>query len=333
MPTVSISNVFQRLAARQIDPLYLFFGDEPYLMQEYTASCTDQILGTAPRDFNCDVFTATNDHLQETLSLAKTLPIMSDYRVLVLHDIHKLRKGEVHELETYAASPSQTTALICTTTSTTPQKALPQFFRQAVVVECKRLAGSPLRNWITRFIEQQGYRIAPAAVQAFLQDQQNDLWTLKRELEKLCTYCGDKREIGLAEIREVCQPIQLHSIFALTDAIGSRQIGRAFSLIDSLIQQGEPPLVIFSMMVRHVRLLWSVKELERQDEKVNQIAKTLRLPPRVCQQIANQCRLFSPQRLQELYRTILKADLAFKTTNKPPKAILEELTLLLCSEP
>jgi DNA polymerase-3 subunit delta len=125
----------------------------------------------------------------------------------------------------------------------------------------------------------------------------------------------------------------MHSIFALTDAIGTRQIGQAFSLIDRLIQQGEPPLVIFSMMVRHVRLLWSVKGLLQQGENASQMAKTLRLPSRVCQQIANQCKLFSTQRLQELYRTILKADLAFKTTNKPPKAILEDLTLLLCSEP
>jgi len=333
MPTVPITNVFQRLAARQIDPLYLFFGDETYLMQEYTAACTNRILATAPRDFNYDVFTLANDHLHEILSLAKTLPIMSEHRVLVLHDIHKLRKGEVRELEAYAASPSPTTALLCTTANPTPQKALPQFFRRAVVVECKRLEGLPLRNWITRDIEQQGYRITPEAVQAFLQDQQNDLWTLKCELEKLCTYCGDKMEIGLAEIREICQPIQMRSIFALTDAIGSHQIGQAFALIDSLIQQGEPPLVIFSMMVRHVRLLWSAKGLGMQGESVSRIAKTLRLPHRVCQQITNQCKLFSTQRLQELYRTILKADLAFKTTNKPPKAILEELTLLLCSKP
>lgn len=333
MPTVSITKVFQRLASGQVDPLYLFFGDETYLMQEYIASCTNQILAAAPRDFNYDAFTLTNDHLHETLSLAKTLPIMSEHRVLVLHDIHKLRKGEVRELEAYAASPSPTTALICSTASTTPQKVLPQFFRQAVAVECKRLAGPQLRSWITRFIEQQGYDIAPEAAHVFLQDQQHDLWTLKRELEKLCTYCGDKREIGLAEIHEVCQPIQMHSIFALTDAIGSHQIGQAFALIDSLIQQGEPPLVIFSMMVRHVRLLWSVKGLAQQGENINQMAKTLRLPPRVCQQIANQCKLFSSQRLQALYGTIVKADLAFKTTNKPPKAILEDLTLLLCSAP
>lgn len=333
MPTFSISKALQRLDSGQIDPLYLFYGEETYLLQEYTASCANQILGTAPRDFNYDVFTASSDHLNETLSLAKTLPIMSTHRVLVLHDIHKLRKAEVRELDAYAVSPSASTALICTTDSTTPQKTLPQFFRQAVAIECKRLEGSQLRRWTTRFIERQGYRITPEAVHAFLQDQQNDLWTLKPELEKLCTYCGNKREIGLTEIHEICQPIQMHSIFALTDAIGSRQIGQAFSLIDRLIQQGEPPLVIFSMMVRHVRLLWSIKGLGQQGENVGQIAKKLRLPLRVCQQIASQCQLFSSKRLRELYQAILKADLAFKTTNKPPKSILEDLTLLLCSEP
>ncbi len=333
MSSVSITKVFQRLTSGHVDPMYLFFGDETYLIHHYTASCIDQILGTAPRDFNYDVFTASGDNLIEALSLAKTLPIMANYRVLVLHDIHKLRKSEVQEIESYATSPSETTALICTATGSTLQKSFPQAWRQAMVIECKRLEGVHLRKWATTFIEQQGYTITAEALNGFLHDQQNDLWALKREIEKLCTYSGDRREIGVTEIEEICQPIQMHSIFSLTDAIGSQQIGQAFSLIDSLIQQGEPPLVIFSMIVRHVRLLWSAKGLSLQGENTSQMAKTLRLPPQVCRQITRQCKSFSLQHLQKLYRTIVQADLTFKTTTKSPKSILEDLILSLCSKP
>jgi DNA polymerase-3 subunit delta len=333
MPNVSITKVFQRLASGHVDPIYLFFGDETYSIHQYTASCIDQILGAAPRDFNYDSFTVSGDNLLEALSLAKTLPIMSNYRVLVLHDIHKLRKSEVREIESYAASPSETTALICTATGNTWQKSFPQARRQAMVVECKRLEGTQLRKWVTTFIEQQGYTITAEAIHGFLHEQQNDLWTLKREIEKLCTFCGERKEIGVTEVQEICQPIHVHSIFSLTDAIGAQQIGKAFSLIDNLIQQGEPPLVIFSLIVRHVRLLWSAKGLSQQGKNIGQMAKTLRLPPQVCRQLTSQCKSFSLQHLQRLYKTIVEADLAFKTTTKPPKFVLEDLILALCSEP
>lgn len=333
MPHVSITKVFQRIASGQVDPIYLFFGDETYLIHQYATSCIDQILGDAPRDFNYDSFTASGDNLFEALSLAKTLPIMSNYRVLVLHDIHKLRKSEVREIESYAGAPSETTALICTATGNALQKSFPHAQRQVMVIECKRLEGIQLRKWATTCIEQQGYTITAEALHGFLHEQQNDLWALKREIEKLCTFCGKKREIGAAEVQEVCQPIHIYSIFSLTDAIGARQIGQAFALIDNLIQQGEPPLVIFSMIVRHIRLLWSAKGLGQQGKNISQMAKTLRLPPQICRQLDRQCKSFSLRHLRNLYKTIVEADLAFKTTTKSPKSVLEDLVLALCSEP
>ncbi len=333
MPLISFAKALQRITNRQVDPLYLIFGEEPYLLQEYTTTCIDRMLGSAPRDFNCDVLTATSETLPEALSLAHTLPMMATHRVVVLHEINQLRKAERHALETYAEQPSETTALICTTMEPEPRKLLPQFWHHAVAIECKRLEGSQLRNWVTRSVEEQGNTITAEAVHGFLRDQQNDLWTLKREIEKLCTYAGDKQAISLAEVQEVCQPIQMHSIFALTDAVGMRQIGQAFSVIDGLLHQGEPPLVIFSMIVRHLRLLWSLKELVGKGENANDSAKTLRLPMRVCRQLASQCRQFSGQRLHQLYTMALEADVAFKTTNKPPKAVLEDLILTLCTEP
>jgi DNA polymerase-3 subunit delta len=330
MPSLPGAKLLQRLANGQIDPLYLLCGDETYLIQEYTAACIDRILAAAPRDFNCDVFYADGDTLFEALSIARTLPMMARYRVVVLHEVHKLRKAELRQLEAYADQPSETAALICTSTEGDPRKFPDRLWRQALVVECKRLEGTQLRAWVVNMVERQGYAITPEAVQEFLRDQQNDLWTIAREIEKLCTYAGDTRRIGLAEVQEVCQSSQLHSIFMLSDAIGTRRIVQAFSVIDSLLHQGEPPLVIFGMIVRHLRLLWSIRLLVQQDSNLVHIAKTLHLPLRVCRQLVDQSRLFSAERLRRLFTAAVEADVAFKTTNKPPKAVLEGLILDLC---
>jgi DNA polymerase-3 subunit delta len=200
-----------------------------------------------------------------------------------------------------------------------------------VVVDCHRLTGTPLCDWVVNTVAQYGYTITDEAVQTLLQDQQNDLWTILREIEKLCTYAGEEQDITLTAVQDVCQASRLHSVFALSDAIGTRDILQAITVIDGLLNQGEPPLLIFSMIVRHLRLLWSIRQLGQQRQDMSEMAKALGLPPHVCRRLAPQSRRFSSERLGQLYNIALKADLAFKTTNKPPKTILEGLIFELCS--
>jgi DNA polymerase-3 subunit delta len=199
-----------------------------------------------------------------------------------------------------------------------------------VTVECSHLAGAKLHDWVTHTVAQRGYRIAPQALRALLHEQQPDLQSLRQEIEKLCTYVGETSEITLNDVQEVTHTSRLQSIFALSDALGTRQISPAFIVVERLLNQGEPPLVILSMMVRHIRLLWSIKQLEQQRHNASHMAKTLGLPLAVCRQLVAQSQHFSLEHLRRLYVAALEADLAFKTSNKPPRAILEELILHVC---
>jgi DNA polymerase-3 subunit delta len=331
MPSISAAKVLQLLTQRHIHPLYLLLGEETYLIHAYTSAFGERILETAMRDFNYDVFNADSDALPEALSVARTLPLMASHRVVVLHGLQQLRKADLQQLEAYAEQPSESTALICSSHDSDPKKCLPHSWRKAVVVECHRLTGTLLYDWVANTVAQSGYTITDEAVQALLQDQQNDLWTLLREIEKLCTYAGEEKAITLAAVQDVCQSSRLHSIFALSDAIGTRNILQAITVIDGLLNQGEPPLLIFSMLVRHLRLLWSIQQLEQQRQGMSEMAQALGLPLSVCRRLAPQSRRFSPQRLGQLYNIALQADLAFKTTNRPPKTILEGLIFELCA--
>jgi DNA polymerase-3 subunit delta len=331
MPQVPVAKVLQRLAQGQVDPLYLLFGEETYLIQEYTAAFIERILGTAPRDFNCDVFNADSETLKEALSIAAILPMMAVHRVVVLHGLQQLRKSDLQQLETYAEQPAASTALICSSTESNSAKFPPHFWHQVLAVECSRLEGAPLRTWVGNTIRRSGYAISEEALQELLRDQQNDLWLLAQEIDKLCTYVGTPRAITLADVREVCQTSRLYSVFALSDAIGTHHVLQALTVAESLLDQGEPPLVVLSMIIRHLRLLWSSGQLVQQRQDITQVAKTLGLPVHICRRLVAQSHLFPPQRLRQLYTAALEADLAFKTSTKPPRAILESLILELCS--
>ena len=332
MPRLAVSELWQRLDQGTVDPFYLFFGQEAYLIREYTEALTSRVLGAAPRDFNFDRFAmADRDSLVDALGVARTLPVMAMYRVVVVQDVHELRKADWKLMEGYVTSPSASTALIVTSRDGEPKKFPDFVWRHAAAVACAPLEGGNLRGWVAGAVAAAGYRMTDEAIRALLQDHDPDLRILEREIEKLCTYVGEPGEVSLEDVQAVGQASRQHSLFALSDALGGRQPGPALLEIDHLLNQGEPPLVVMSMIVRHFRLLWTVKQLARQSQDRYRIAKTLRLPPNVCRTLMAQSRDFSPQRLQELYGAALEADLTFKSTNKPPRAILEGLILQLCA--
>ncbi len=330
MSRILAAALWKRLAQGHVDPCYLFFGEETYLVQEYTTMLIERILGAAPRDFNCDVCSVDNDALEDALSIARTLPMMATHRVVVLHGLQQLRKADWAPLEHYLEHPSVSTALICSSSASDPKKLPPRLWQSAVAVECSRLEGPKLSDWVRHTVTQRGYRMTPEALQGLLHEQEPDLQTIRQEIAKLCTYVGERQEITLDDVQEVTQTSRLQSIFALSDALGARQIGPAFTVVERLLNQGEPPLVILSMMVRHVRLLWSVRQLGQQRHDMPQMAKTLGLPLAVCRQLSAQSQHFAVEHLRQLYIAALEADLAFKTSNKPPRAILEELILHVC---
>ncbi len=332
MPLQSMRQVISRIEQRQIDALYVLFGEEMYLHQKYLSTLSQRLLEGAPRDFNFDVFQADSDGVVEALSLARTLPMMAACRVVVLQGIQQLRKAEVRQLEQYAETPSESTALICT--SIDPEiKKVPRTLQQnAVTIACKRLNDKQLHDWVARAANRHQVRISKAAAEAFLQDQDNDLFLLSRELNKLCTYVGPDGDIEPADVHAVCYASRQQSIFALSDALGSKQVPQAFHILEQLLQQGEAPLLIFSMIVRHLRLLWSIKTLTQQRQDIGRIAKTLGLPAHVCRQMVEHSRKMSSAQIQRLYQTAVETDLAFKSSNKSPQAVLERLVLALCSD-
>ncbi len=332
MPRLAIADLWQRLDQGTIDPFYLFFGQEAYLVREYTGALTARILGAAPRDFNYDRYSmADRDSLAEALGTARTLPVMAAYRVVVVQDLQELRKADWKQLEGYVTSPSESTALIAASRDGEPKKFPDFVWKHALAVACAPLEGGSLRGWVARAVAAAGYRITDEAVRGLLHDHDPDLRILEREIEKLCTYVGEPGEVSLEDVQAVGQASRQHSLFALSDALGGRQPGPALLEVDHLLNQGEPPLVVMSMIVRHFRLLWSVKQFVGQGQDRYHIARTLRLPPNVCRALMGQSGSFSAERLQELYGAALEADLTFKSTNKPPRAILEGLILQLCA--
>jgi DNA polymerase-3 subunit delta len=80
-------------------------------------------------------------------------------------------------------------------------------------------------------------------------------------LEKLVTYTGERKQIEAEDVEAVIGRTREEGVFDLTRAISDRNLTAALGSLRELLNQGDQPLMIFSMIVREIRILLQAKLL------------------------------------------------------------------------
>ena len=103
------------------------------------------------------------------------------------------------------------------------------------------------------------------------------------ELEKAIAYAGDRPQVTRADAEAVGLHTVQDNIFALLDAVGSRDPRRALEEADKMLDVGDKPDGVaartFVMLARHLRHLWGAKYLA--DHRLNGFNLKGGLPPDV----------------------------------------------------
>ena len=184
-----------------------------------------------------------------------------------------------------------------------------------------------------------------------------DLRKMKTELEKLASYSGDQATIGEIDVALLVTKDKEDSIFALTSAVSERNAGKALHILKDLLDQGFHYLMIFTMLVREIRLLLQaklllktgvpagfhpdmdyvryqkivfprIKEWGQSDGGRNEIAG---LHPYVLYNALKNSVGFSVSECIGFMEYLMETDIALKTTGQAPKLLLENLVISLCS--
>ena len=92
-----------------------------------------------------------------------------------------------------------------------------------------------------------------------------------------------------------------------------------------LLQSGRPPSYVLAMMARQVRLLILAKELRAERVPLDQQGKRLRLAGYPLRKTQDQERMFSAERLLDVHRKLLEADVMIKTTGTDEELVLDML--------
>jgi DNA polymerase III subunit delta len=203
---------------------------------------------------------------------------------------------------------------------------------QKRLVEAIRAAGGEIRafrapkagelaGWIESEGRERGLQLAPGAARELAArvggfvtdndaDRRNQTRMAAQELDKLSLFRGTE-PVSADDVRALVSEAVPGSVWALTDAVGLRDVGRAATLLERLAPSTPEP-VLLAVLHRRIRELVEIADHLASGAREDTLPRLLGLHPFRVQQLAVQARRWSGRELQDALEGLLELDATVK---------------------
>jgi len=297
-------------------PVVCIWGEEAYLADRALAEVRDEALAGGDPGLNSQVFEAPAASPGEVLNAAKTLPFLGSRRLVVVKSAERWNAEQWKTLIPYLESPSPSTCLVLLANQLDKRlSASKVLLKTARVVECSRPKDRDLPQWARRLAEEAGLKVDARILEALMLRVGPDLQLLSQEIEKLRIFAGAGGKVTPEDVEALVGETRSTTVFAFCDALGGRDLAGALRGLRRLLQLGEPAPRLLFMIVRHFRHLWIGRELLAKNRRPDPraAASAMGVPPFAAENALRQAGQWEEGQLKEVFRRLLRADLALKT--------------------
>jgi DNA polymerase-3 subunit delta len=309
---------------------YLFHGEDEYRRSLQLASMKAKLGDSTTVALNTTELNGRRLTLDELISACATVPFLSEKRMVIVSDLAaRFERDEgsaadnseegptfLEQFEEYVNSLPESTRLVLIEDrkikNTNPIHKIVSHSDHGHEHEFAPLRSGELSRWIARRLEERGGRIERAATNLLAAFVGSDLRLLDQEIDKLLTYVGAERGVTEQDVELLVSYAQEANIFHMVDALGKRDTRRAMELMEQLLEGGQHPLYLLSMITRQFRILIQVKELLAKGTSPEDIRGLLGLHPYVVRKSTSQAGNFSIQQLEAVYKQLHELDAAVK---------------------
>ncbi|HKJ05069.1 MAG TPA: DNA polymerase III subunit delta [Geopsychrobacteraceae bacterium] len=323
----------QVLREKKIPELLLVYGQESFLVERIVQQVKSAVLPEGTEDFNFTQFSAKDALAEEIISTALTLPVFSERRLVLIKNVQQLPATTQDQLLEYLQNPASETCLLLTGEKIDSRRKFFQTLRKrGAAVEFKPLYENQLPAFVREQLSLDNFDITGDALTLFCSRVGTNLQEVRTELGKLQTYLGALRLIDVVDVQAVVSKVRSENVFDIGNAVARGETGKAFSLSKKLIEEGEAPLKILSLLVRHYRQLWKLRELQVKGKNQKEMASLVGLPPFFVDGMLTQAKRFSSLDFRRAFNLFLETDLAMKSSGANPGSLLEALLLNLAQK-
>lgn len=333
MGMVEAQKLYKDLETGNLAPLYVLFGDEPYLLQQCEKRFRWQVLSPETQDFNFNQYYAADCDVAAVKDTVELLPMMSPRRLVILKEAQDLSDKEWLELEPVIASPVDSTVFVIMAGKLDKRKKQVRLLlEQGQCVEFKRPYENQVPGWVKYIAGALELEISDEAAQLLHKLVGSHLLEIEAELKKLGDYVLPRRRIETADVATAVSRRREESIFELTKSVGQNDRVRAIEHLVRLLDQGQNEIGIVSMTARHIRILLSIKKGQEAGLYGAKLASFAGVAPYFLDEYLGQARYWTPRRLEQTLVILAETEKALKSSPLSSHIWLENMILKSCTD-
>lgn len=288
----------KELEQGMIQSVYLLYGEEVYLRQQYEGKIKDACV-PADDTINYQLYEGKDISINNIIETADTMPFFADKRLLVLKNTELFSNGN-DELAEYMGQIPETTCILFVEEKVDKRTKLYKAVNKAgACIEFQRQKAAILEKWVLSLLKRENKKITGSDLELFFQKTGDDMNNIHQELEKLVCYVGDREVITGDDIEQICTSQITNQIFEMLDAMTDKNIHRALELYYDLLSLKEAPLKILALINRQFNILLQVKDLLRLGKDKKEIASLAGVHPYYIGRNIRQAGSFTMEQLRQ----------------------------------
>ena len=213
-----MKSVVEDIKKGSFKPVYLFYGEEAYLKQQYKNRLKDAVLPEGDT-INLSIYSGKGIDVEEMIAQADTMPFFAEHRLLLIEDSGFFKNANQQLADYIPSIPEGTIMLFVESEVDKRGKLYKAVNKKGSVVEFTAQNEQTLTRWILGILKSEKKMITSGAMKQFLEKTGTDMERIRQELEKLICYCMEKESITEEDVAVICSEQTENKIFDMINAM------------------------------------------------------------------------------------------------------------------
>ena len=330
----------QALKNKELGRLYVFHGEETFLLHHYLEQMKKQLLDELTESFNYHRLNNETFTIQSFADAVENLPMMADNTFVQVDDVDpfKMNEGDRTKIaEILSDIPDYCTVVLTFVTAPwKPDKRLKKLWEavdgSGEIIEFAKQDQKDLIAWVTRHFAAHKKQISSDLCAYLIDITGGTMTALSSEIDKICAYSGGD-QIKKTDIDAVTEPVLDAVVFQMTELLSSGRYGDALLKLQQLLKMQEEPIKILGAVGGHFRRISTARILLDNGRNASDLQKLCApMPDFAARKTMEAARRFKPEFCAKAASLILETDYNMKTSFDDNERLLELLILQLSQE-
>lgn len=329
----------QAIRSRTPERLYIFHGEEVFLLHHYLDQLRKKLIDELTESFNFHRMNNENFELQSFADAVENFPMMAERTMVQVDeiDLFKLPEAERSKIAELLSDIPDWCTVVFTyeTVAWKPDKRQKKLWEaidnNASVVEFAKQSQRDLVAWIQRHFAARKKNISADLCCYLIEITGGTMTALSGEIAKIAAYSGADT-VCRADIDAVTEPVMDAVVFQMTDLLGQGAYGPALQKLQTLLKMQQEPIAILGAIGSHFRRISTARTLQDNGRPAGELMKLCGISDYAARRTMDAARRFSVEFCAAAAELVLETDYKMKTSFDDQDRLLELLILQLAQE-